>query len=204
MESLPRSRAPVQIRRISAADQDALSRFYAGLTEDSRYARFHAVSSGIDDRAARSLCGPDHEHREGFVAVATGPIGEGEIVGHLCLEPCEGGMEMAVAVADDWQRQGVGRALLDAALAWTADHGVGTLEASMLTTNAAVLGLIRSVGRPIRLSAPGAGVVRATIELARPTPRPDDVGLSRTGRPGSKRRVRSTIARTHAVQSGLR
>lgn len=165
METEPRSPTPVRIRRIRSEDRDALSRFYADLADDSRYARFHAFSHGIDTRAAGSLCGPDHEHREGFVAVDVDAGGDGEIVGHLCLEPCGAGMEMAVAVADDWQRHGIGGALLDAAIQWAARHNVDTLEASMLTTNAAVLGLIRSVGRPIRLSAPGAGVVRATIEL---------------------------------------
>jgi acetyltransferase len=156
----------VQIRPIRTRDRDELSRFYAGLSADSRYARFHAVSRGIGEEAADIFCGPDHEHREGLVAeiVRGDPDGVG-IVGHLCLEPCEAGFEMAIAVIDDWQRCGVGRSLLGAALDWAADHGIAHLRASMLSTNSAILGLIASLECPIRLSSPSGGVVIVTIDI---------------------------------------
>ena len=156
----------VQIRPIRTADRDELSRFYGGLSADSRYARFHAVSRGIGEEAADVLCGPDHEHREGLIAeIVRADTDADGIVGHLCLEPCEAGFEMAIAVADDWQRCGVGRSLLRAALEWAADHGIARLEASTLSTNCAILGLIASVERPVRLSAPSAGVIIVTIDI---------------------------------------
>ena len=163
--------APVQIRPIRTDDRDELSRFYGGLSADSRYARFHAVGRGIGDEAADVLCGPDHEHREGLVAkiACADPDGAG-IVGHLCLEPCEAGFEMAIAVADDWQRRGVGRSLLTAALDWAADHGIARLEASTLSTNGAILRLIASVERPTRASSPSAGVVIVTIVIGGDAP----------------------------------
>ena len=73
---------------------------------------------------------------------------------------------MAVAVAENWRRQGIGRRLLLAATIWAEDHGVDRLRASMLSTNAAILGLLRSLGRVVTLSMPGAGVVDATIDLS--------------------------------------
>lgn len=163
--------AHAQIRAIRADDREELSRFYAELSAESRYARFHAVSRGIGKNAADLLCGPDHEHREGFVAEGLDGDGDGSgIIGHLCLEPCEAGLEMAIAVADGWQRRGIGRLLLSAAVDWAAGHGTACLEASMLSTNCAILGLIASLGRPIRLLAPSAGVTIVTIDIdgARP------------------------------------
>ncbi len=170
------SRAPstanIRIRPIRPDDWRELSRFYAGLSAESRLARFHAVSRGIGDEAASLLCGPDHEHREGFVAEPTDALpGHPGIVGHLCLEPADSGLEMAVAVADDWQARGIGRALLFAALDWARAHGITLLNASMLSTNTAVLGLIASIGRPVRESTASAGVVIATIDVGRPLPR---------------------------------
>jgi acetyltransferase len=158
----------IRIRPIEPGDSDALLAFYAGLSTDSLALRFHGASKGIAERAARFFCGPDHEHREGLVAVLDEPSATvPTIVGHLCLEPSgDHEVEMAVAVADRWQRRGIGRRLLGAAITWAADHEVDRLRASMLSTNAAILGLLRSIGRVVKLSMPGAGVVDATIELS--------------------------------------
>jgi acetyltransferase len=164
------STARVRIRSIRADDRDELSRFYAALSPESRLARFHAVSRGIGDAAATLLCGPDHEHREGFIAEPAGASsvdpGDAQIVGHLCLEPSASGFEMAVAVADEWQTQGIGRALLLAAVDWATSHGIERIHASALSSNSAVLGLIASIGRPVRESMSSAGVVDVTMHIA--------------------------------------
>lgn len=166
------SSARSRIRPIRFSDRDELSAFYARLSPESRLARFHAVSRGIGDEAASRLCGADHEHREGFVAE---PIDADQddprIVGHLCLEPGESGLEMAVAVADDWQSHGIGRALLLAAVDWARDHDILRLEASLLSTNSAILGVIASTGRTVRLSTASAGIVLATIDVGRAPPK---------------------------------
>lgn len=160
--------APVLIRPIEPADRDALMQFYAALSSDSLARRFHGAGNGIADRAARFFCGPDHEHREGLVAVLDEPgAPAATIVGHLCLEPSGSQeVEMAVAVADRWQRHGIGRRLLVAAITWADDHAIVRLRASMVSTNAAIVGLLRSIGRDVALSMPGAGVVDVTIDLS--------------------------------------
>jgi acetyltransferase len=169
LPSVPRAR----VRPIRADDRDELSRFYAALSPESRFSRFHATTRGIGDDAASMLCGADHEHREGFVAEAVGvrlSAADPALVGHICLEPSPSGFEMAIAVADDWQGQGVGRALLLAAVDWAASHGIALLQASALSTNSAVLGLIASIGHPVRELSPVSGVVNVTIHVggARP------------------------------------
>jgi GNAT superfamily N-acetyltransferase len=163
--------ARVRIRPIRLDERDDLAAFYAELSPDSRFARFHAVTRGIGDDAARLLCGPDHEHREGFVAEQVDRNAPGRrIIGHLCLEPSESGFEMAVAVADEWQGRGIGKALLLAAVDWARHHGILHLQASVLSTNSAVLGLIASVGCPVRESTPSGGVVVATIDVGSTLP----------------------------------
>jgi hypothetical protein len=61
--------AGISIRAIGADDVLPLERFYAALSPDALDARFHGGTRGIEDRAARMFCGPDHVHREGLVAV---------------------------------------------------------------------------------------------------------------------------------------
>jgi GNAT superfamily N-acetyltransferase len=168
MVTPPQTVARVRIRQIRPDDQDELSGFYSRLSAESRLARFHAVSLGIGERTASLLCGPDHLHGEGFVAEPDGAAadaGGGGLVGHICLEPCETGLEMAIAVADDWQGRGVGRALLLAAIDWARDHGVSRLQATALSTNTAVLALVASTGRAVRERMPAAGVVHVTMDI---------------------------------------
>lgn len=143
-----------------------MQRFYAGLSPDSRYARFHGATRGLGESPARFLCGPDHEHREGLVAeIESGP-GRERIVGHICLEPTgPGQMEMAVAVADRFQRHGIGHRLLALGIAWARRRGVTELHASMLWGNEGLRRLIQSTGYPLRLSVPSAGVVDVSLKI---------------------------------------
>jgi GNAT superfamily N-acetyltransferase len=162
----------IVIRPIRRTDHDGLERFYAGLSPDSLDARFHAATRGIGDRQARSFCGPDHRHREGFVALERRRLGPDDIVGHLCLEPMDGtpDLEVAVAVADAWQHRGIGRALLTAAIEWAAAHQVTRLRADVRWSNSAILGLLRSIERPVRIGAGVEGDLEAVIEVGQELP----------------------------------
>jgi GNAT superfamily N-acetyltransferase len=157
---------PYRIREITPDDRDELRRFYAGLSPESRQARFHGTAPEVGGPAAAYFCRPDHAHREGLVAEAVDADGHVAIIGHVCLEPAEPGVaEMAIAVADAWQRRGVGRALLAAATDWARAHGIATLSASMLWGNAPVLALVRSMGCPITFGATDGGTVEALVRI---------------------------------------
>lgn len=169
---MTRSTPTVRIRPIRPADHDRLIGFYRAMSEDARYARFLRVTRGLSEPEATGFCGPDHEHREGLVAEVLGGPEDGRLVGHLCLDPIDGdAFEMAVAVADDHRRQGIGGRLLRAAIEWAGEHRVRRLHATMLATNAPILALVRSSGLPLRLRDPEAGVVTAdiTIDAAMPS-----------------------------------
>jgi len=163
--------SPYRLRPITPGDRSGLSRFYAGLSPDARVARFHGTAPAIAEPTATFFCGPDHEHREGIVAERVGAAGEPEIIGHVCIEPIsEDAAEMAIAVADAWQRHGVGRAMLAGAIAWAQVHGIARLVASMQSTNTAVFALLRSMGYPITYGASVEGTVDASIDVRDPRP----------------------------------
>jgi GNAT superfamily N-acetyltransferase len=155
-----------RIRPIAPGDLQALARFYADLSEDSREARFLGATPGIGENVARFFCGPDHVHREGLVAEAIARNGGRAIVGHLCLEPLgQGETEMAIAVADAWQHHGVGRVLLLEAAGWARRHRIARLVATMRWSNTDFVGLIRSVGYPVSFGSGDGGVIDAVIRL---------------------------------------
>jgi GNAT superfamily N-acetyltransferase len=159
-------RSEVRIRAIRPSDEAELQRFYARLSPESRRTRFFAISPGLSQAQSHAFCTTDHDHREGFVAVArTGPDEE-RIVGHLCLEP-DGAeaAEVAIAVADARQRQGIGRRLLAAGAAWARREHITRLTATMLAGNAPIHGLLASLGLPTRVTYVGAGLSELAIDL---------------------------------------
>ena len=154
-----------EVRPIGPADRPALERFYARLSRESREARFHGSAPAITGIAAAFFCGPDHRRREGLVAVATAD-GRSEVIGHVSLEPAgPETAEIAVVVADAWQRHGVGRALMRAAIEWARRNGFAHLIASMRTSNGAIAGLLRSAGLPVRFGPPDGGVMDAVLDV---------------------------------------
>jgi acetyltransferase len=162
----------ILIRPIEPEDLERLEQFYAGLSPDSLQARFHGAVRGVGEPAARTFCGPDHLHREGLVAVWDGPGDEDPIVAHVCLEPTgSGDLELAVAVADGWQRHGIGRAIVEVAIRWAETHGFERVRASVRWSNPAILALLRSIGRPMTLASPSNdGCLEAIIGVGREVP----------------------------------
>jgi GNAT superfamily N-acetyltransferase len=133
--------AQVSIRAITPGDSGALEDFYLRLSPESRRRRFLGVSRGISAAQARRFATAASRGAAGFVAVRGS-----RIIGHACVELCDAdAVEMAFAVDDAWQRRGIGRRLLQRALAWTNRRGIGRIDLSLFADNAAMRGLLRSI-----------------------------------------------------------
>ncbi len=169
--AVPTDRPVVHLRRIRPEDQDGLARFYDGLSPDSRRLRFFSAGSGLAPGAAQGFCRPDHASQEGFVAVVGADDAAARsretIVGHFCLEPSgPGELEMAIAIADAYQRQGLGRRLVRHGAAWARRHGYRRLRATILADNVPMLRLLHATGGRVHLGPPSGGVIAASVELA--------------------------------------
>jgi GNAT superfamily N-acetyltransferase len=74
--------------------------------------------------------------------------------------------EFAVVVADDWQRLGLARRLLESLLRSAAEEGLQRLVGDVLATNSAMLALARGLGfRVLRHPDGGAQIVRVQRDL---------------------------------------
>ena len=69
--------------------------------------------------------------------------------------------EFAVAVADEWQGAGLGRALLQRLAAHARQQGVRRLFGDVLWGNPAMLALLRGLGAQLRRNPGDSTVVRA-------------------------------------------
>ncbi len=155
------------IRAVRAGDAAAIADFYAGLTPESRHSRFLGTCRTISDLQAERFAHAAERGASGWLALDD----EGAVIGHLCLEPVDPQRdqveEIAVAVGDAWRGHGLGRALLDAAIASGRRRGVKALEATMLTGNHPIHALLEHAGLPwtCRALEPGSETIR--IDLRR-------------------------------------
>jgi acetyltransferase len=164
-ESTP---ADVRVRRIEPADSEALRQFYSALSAESRRRRFLSLSTRFGNTESRYFCGPDHDHREGYVAEVTDASSRRRIIGHVCMEPCgPQEMEIAIAVADAFQGHGIGRRLADEAIGWAEVHGIRRVLAWSAWDNPAIRRLLESLRRPLHYG-PSSGAVETIIELQPP------------------------------------
>jgi GNAT superfamily N-acetyltransferase len=159
-----------QIRPVRAGDAGSIGSFYTGLTPESRRTRFLGACRSISDLQAQRFARADERGASGWLALDA----QGTVVGHLCLEPLdpldplgEGVEEIAVAVAEDWRSRGLGRALLDAAIASARHRGVRAFEATMLTGNHPIHALLEHAGLPWTCRALEPGIETIRIDLRR-------------------------------------
>jgi GNAT superfamily N-acetyltransferase len=156
-----RDGSEIVLRPIRPDDKDQIMRGFEHFSPESRYKRFLAPVNELRPRDLQYLTEVDHHDHEAIVAHTR----EGEPLGVARYVKTNGDTaEAAVAVADDWQGQGVGTALLTRLAERASEEGVARFTATCLATNQDMLDLLRDLG-PVRVVNTGNGVVEATIEL---------------------------------------
>lgn len=155
------ARGPVdELRLASAQDEPAIVELYRGLSPTSCRMRFStSVSDDALDRAARL--------GDQFDAVLA--FSEGRLVGEARLETAVGSQhEFAVTVADGWQGQGLGRALLDGLREHASDRGIIAMRALVRIDNVPMLTLLRRIGGAIVMVSSGDVVLEIASDAQMP------------------------------------
>jgi acetyl coenzyme A synthetase (ADP forming)-like protein len=149
-----RDGSTVRVRPVRGEDRSELREFFERLSEDSRAFRF--FSGAVDlDQAAGWAVDVDYAGRYGLVATS----GEdGHVVGHGSYVDGEGGgAEVAFAIADELQGQGLGTILLAHLAEAASDNGIGLFHAEVLPYNHRMVEVFRESGFPVEISSvPGA------------------------------------------------
>ena len=153
----------VRLAPVNPQDAPAERAFVGALSLTSRYRRFHFGLRELSPEASRAMTEVDQHHHVAFVAR---PIAGGDIVAdaRYVVQADTGDAEFAVAVADDWQGAGLGRALLARLAAHARAHGVRRLFGDVLWGNPPMLALVRSLGATLRRNLGDSTVVR--VEFA--------------------------------------
>ena len=146
-----------------AAEQD----FVMALSPASRYRRFHIGLRALPESLLRHLTQVDHRSH---VALVAQPESDDEdeppiVADARYVVNGAHSAEFALAVADDWQRQGVGRRMLQLLARHAARHGIRQLTGDVLADNAPMVRMLLALGCELQLRDDEPGLLLATIAL---------------------------------------
>jgi GNAT superfamily N-acetyltransferase len=169
-----RDGTPIRLRLLAPEDKALLRAGFEKLSPQSRYARFLAPKTTLTDDELRYLCEIDQEDHFALGAVREdgdghgGPIGVG-IARFIRL--ADGvTAEAAVAVADEYQGQGIGRLLFMRLCAAAAERGIERFQCEVLGSNTGMATLLAHIA-PERTIEVGSGVMSIVLPLPNVTPR---------------------------------
>jgi acetyltransferase len=162
----------IVIRPMLPRDTGLQRDFFRDLSAESRYNRFMAQVNNAPEALIERLAAVDHVRHLALLAVAMDGgravmIGEARyVVDDRDATTCE----LAIAVADAWQRRGIGRALLHRLQRQAAASGICRMVAETLIGNRGMIGLARSAGFAVRASREDArlAILEKRLLAARP------------------------------------
>jgi GNAT superfamily N-acetyltransferase len=137
----------VTIRPIRRDDAARTAAFIDALSKQSKHSLFLGGIARLSDEAMQRLCN-SHDPRD-MAYVATVPVPDGERQIGVCRYAAADspeGAEISVAVADDWQHQGLGKRLLSRLVEYARAHGVRRLYSMDAASNDPMRRLARDVG----------------------------------------------------------
>lgn len=136
-------RGPITIRALRPGDATTVQAVFAQLGPQSRRLRFGVARPALTAEELERLARVDGR-REVLVAYAgADPVG----IAHLVRDDEGAGAEIAWAVADAWQRLGIGMAFAKLLSADAAAAGIRELRATMHVENRASFSLMRRATR---------------------------------------------------------
>lgn len=186
--------ARLRVRPIVPADREPLADAFDRLSDRSRRQRFLAPKPRLSARELDYLTDVDHVTHEALIAIDETT---GDIVGVGRYATGSGGgaaADMALAVADAWQRRGIGHGLAVRLVERARANGITRLTGTALADNLRVRVLLDRLG--FRVRSVSAGVVEVELDVPRARPlRPRYRGTPRTSG-SSSRELRASLANT--------
>ena len=134
------------IRPIRRDDVGRTAAFIEALSAKSKHGLFLAGITRLSDAAMQRLCDSRSPRDMAYVATVQGADGERQIGVCRYAGAEEAVAEISVAVADDWQHQGLGKLLLRRLIEHARAHGVRRLYSMDAANNDAMRRLARDLG----------------------------------------------------------
>ena len=168
MRALLTDGSKVTIRAIGAGDASKLQAFFRRLSARSRYWRFFTAFVELPMTLVERLVTQDRRRALALVAL-TEHQGDTVIVAEArcVLDETERDAEFAIAVADEFQRRGLGTRLLKTLVAYASNKGARRLFGEILADNRPMVALASGLGFQIQANELDRRTVIASIPFER-------------------------------------
>ena len=153
----------ISVRPLSQDDGERLRDLFFRLSPQSVYRRFMSPLPAPREEGLRRVLNVDHCEREALAALDGDDI---VAVARYARLPGSESAEIAVVVADDWQRDGLGHLLLERIAGLARRRGIRHFQAIVLGDNTPALQLVRSLF-PASRAHWETGVAEFEIPLSR-------------------------------------
>lgn len=137
----------VTVRPVRPEDAPLEQAFVTAMSEESRFFRFMDAIRELPPSLLARFTQIDYSREMALLAVIN-EDGKERLVGsaRYALSPDGESVEFALAVADDWQKCGLGRRLMNALIDCARQAGYRTMVGDVLSSNAKMLRLMESFG----------------------------------------------------------
>ena len=163
----PGARLWGRVGPVRPSDGPALAALFADCSPETVRLRFFAPVPALPREYVEAVLAGRPEAHDAVAAYGPGPEGRGRLIGLGSLaaagtdDPARGEYppaEIGLLVADAWQRQGVGAAMLDVLLARARSRGVTRVSAFVLPGRSALLGVLTRRLEPEGFARDGDGL----------------------------------------------
>jgi GNAT superfamily N-acetyltransferase len=152
-----------RLRPLTAADRTLYLAGFEHLSPESRRLRFFGPKPSLSEAEISYFVDVDHHDHEAIVATA---LGQGLGVARYIRDGHDPRIaDVAVTVVDEWQRQGVGTALLSRLAERAQEEGIDRLRAQVLSSNRGMLALIRRFRSSVTSRSWNDGVLNLEISV---------------------------------------
>lgn len=159
---------PLAMRPVVPGDAPAIAEGFRRLSPAARYQRFFSHMRELPGGLLHRLTHPDPQRECALLVLAREESGERLVaVGRHAIDEGGDSCEFALVVADERQRSGIGRRLLEALVEDAEGRGLKAIRGLVRAENHAMISLGRSLGFRLRDSSEGPSVRLLHLDLPR-------------------------------------
>jgi len=138
----------VSVRPIRPEDAEIEQDFVQNLSAESKYFRFMQSVDKLTPLMLARFTQIDYDREMALIAVTNEHTPNAHILGvvRYVSNPDKQSCEFALTVADDWQKRGIGRQLMQRLMTVARDRGIEIMQGEVLSNNSKMLRLCERLG----------------------------------------------------------